>query len=205
MVDWQTSLSKSHPAFSFPDIPLGVLAVDDFFLGQSAADSLFQHLTDNTAWRQEEIVLFGKRHNQPRLTAWYGLGMSAESKYTQSLPAQPWTPQLIEVKQAVEQAVGYSFNSVLLNLYRNGDDAMGMHADNEACLGPDPVIASLSLGVTRNFILKHRTLGEKVIVPAGHGQLMVMAGEIQRHWTHGINRSKKITNARLNLTFRQLR
>ena len=154
-------------------------------------------------WRQDAIRLYGREMLQPRLHAWYG---DAHAVYTYSglrnVPL-PWTPLLAELRGIVERAAGARFNSVLLNLYRDGRDSMGMHSDDEAELGPQPVIASLSLGATRTFILRHRR--EKALkpvrVPLGDGDLLVMRGETQANWAHGINKQAQ-AGARLNLTLR---
>jgi len=156
-------------------------------------------------WRQDAIRLYGRELLQPRLHAWYG---EPEAVYTYSglrnVPL-PWTPLLAELRDIVEGAAAARFNSVLLNLYRDGRDSMGMHSDNEPELGPQPVIASLSLGATRTFILRHRReKGLKPVrVPLGDGDLLIMRGDTQANWAHGINKQAQ-AGARLNLTFRQV-
>lgn len=161
---------------------------------------ILARLVDDTPWRTETVVVYGKRHLQPRLTAWYG-----EAAYTYSgltLQPLPLTPLLEQLRAAVEQATGRRYNSVLLNYYRDGADSMGMHSDDEPALGPTPVIASLSYGATRTFILRHKRSKRIVKLDLTDGSLLLMAGTLQAHWQHGINKTAKLVGPRLNLTFR---
>ena len=170
-------------------------------LALSNAD-IFERLLNETPWREDSVVVYGKRHLQPRLTAWYG-----DASYTYSglrLEPLPWTALLLEIRAAVEAACGQRFNSVLLNRYRNERDSMGMHSDDEAELGKDPVIASLSYGATRNFILRHKRDKRTVRLPLEDGSLLVMGGQLQKNWLHGINKSTRALGARINLTFRYI-
>jgi len=163
---------------------------------------VFTRLLEETAWRHDSVVVYGKRHLQPRLTAWYG-----EASYTYSglrLEPLPMTPLLAQLRSAVEAATGHRYNSVLLNHYRNGADSMGMHSDNEPELGPQPVIASLSYGATRSFILRHKRSKRTVKLDLADGNLLLMAGSLQENWLHGINKTAKPVGARLNLTFRYI-
>ncbi|HYE38825.1 MAG TPA: alpha-ketoglutarate-dependent dioxygenase AlkB [Ramlibacter sp.] len=184
---------------ALPDGELGYL---DRLPLPMAPEEVLQRLIAETAWRAETITVFGKRHLQPRLTAWHG-----DRSYTYSgltLDPQPWTPLLLDIKAAVEAASGAHFNSVLLNYYRNGRDSMGMHSDDEPELGPAPVIASVSFGEERHFILRHRTLRETRKFLLASGSLLVMRGATQQHWLHGINKSARTMGPRLNLTFRNI-
>ena len=170
-------------------------------LSLSNAD-VFERLLIETPWREESVVVYGKRHLQPRLTAWYG-----DASYTYSgLRLEPlaWTALLLEIRAAVEAACGQRFNSVLLNRYRNERDSMGMHSDDEPELGTDPVIASLSYGATRSFILRHKRDKRTVRLPLEDGSLLLMSGQLQRNWLHGINKSTRSLGERLNLTFRYI-
>lgn len=177
--------------FYLPALPLPLPAAD-----------LMDRLVADIDWRAETVTVFGRRHLQPRLTAWHG---DKAYRYSGlSLAPQPWTPLLSGVRLAVEQASGTSFNSVLLNYYRNERDSMGMHADDEPELGPDPVIASLSLGAVRTFSLRHRRSGQVLRLPLASGSLLVMAGSLQANWLHGIARSTRPAGPRLNLTFRNI-
>jgi alkylated DNA repair dioxygenase AlkB len=163
---------------------------------------VFERLLRETAWRHETIVVYGKRHLQPRLTAWHG-----EASYTYSglrLAPLPMTPLLAQLRTAVEAATGHRYNSVLLNYYRDGADSMGMHSDDEPGLGPQPAIASLSYGATRSFILRHKTSKRTLKFDLLEGNLLLMAGALQRHWLHGINKTAKPIGPRLNLTFRYI-
>jgi alkylated DNA repair dioxygenase AlkB len=171
-------------------------------LGEDYA-RLLARLVADSAWRQEEITVYGKAYRQPRLCAWYGdLGYSYSGI---SLEPEPWTATLQAIRERVETLTGHSFNSVLLNYYRDHNDRMGMHSDDEKELGPQPVIASLSLGAARSFLLRHKTrkeLGIKLPLPAG--SLLLMSGDLQRHWRHGINSQRQACAARINLTFRRI-
>lgn len=168
------------------------------------ATVLLRQLISEVEWRSEPIRLFGKSFLQPRLIAFYG---DAESPYRYSnrtLMPLPWTPLLAQVKTVVELATGHLFNSVLLNYYRDGRDSMGMHSDDEPELGVNPVIASLSLGQRRNFILKHKTKShlDSLSIPLGEGDLLVMSGPLQHFWKHGIAKTSQFCGPRVNLTFR---
>ncbi|MFC5510877.1 alpha-ketoglutarate-dependent dioxygenase AlkB family protein [Massilia jejuensis] len=163
---------------------------------------VFAQLLAQTPWREESVVVYGKRHLQPRLSAWYG-----DASYTYSglrLAPLPWTALLLEIRAAVETVCGQRFNSVLLNRYRNERDSMGMHSDDEPELGAEPVIASLSYGTTRTFILRHKRNKQTLRLPLEDGSLLLMSGQLQRHWVHGINKSTRPLGERLNLTFRYI-
>ena len=167
-------------------------------------EPLMQQLIDATDWRQERIVVYGKPYLQPRLSAWFG-----DLTYRYSgirLEPTPWTPLLQQVKHQVESLTGHDFNSVLLNLYRDENDCMGMHSDDERELGPHPVIASLTLGECRDFVLRHRSRTDlgSFTLPLEAGSLLLMQGDTQRYWRHGIRRLKKPCGPRLNLTFRKI-
>jgi len=167
---------------------------------------LLQRLIDEVPWRCEEIALWGRRVPQPRLTAWYG---EPAARYTYSgieLRPLPWIPILWEVKQCVEAAVGSAFNSVLINYYRDNRDSIGFHSDDEPELGKQPVIASLSLGEERTFILQHkrRKSVEPVRLPLASGSLLVMKGDTQHCWRHGIRKEDRPCGPRINLTFRTI-
>jgi alkylated DNA repair dioxygenase AlkB len=166
---------------------------------------LLQRLIADIDWRQESISLFGKRHLQPRLSAWYG---DPDSNYRYSgldNTPQAWTTDLQSLREQVEASCGYRFNSVLLNYYRDGLDSMGMHADDEPELGPDPVIASLSLGATRRMRFSHRHGGHAPLnLPLEGGSLLLMTGPTQRNWKHGINKTRRPCGPRVNLTFRRI-
>jgi alkylated DNA repair dioxygenase AlkB len=149
--------------------------------------------------------MFGKLLAQPRLTAWYG---SAGTNYSYSglnLVPEPFSKELLTLKAKIEQVGSTQFNSVLLNLYRNENDSMGWHADDEKELGINPIIASLSLGQTRKFQVKHKlTKNLNLNLLLTHGSLLLMRGEMQHYWQHAIPKSKNSCDQRINLTFRNI-
>ena len=163
-------------------------------------------LIEETPWQQEDITVFGKTHPQPRLLAWYGDPGTAYTYSGIRHEPLPWTTQLQQLKAAVEDYCEHPFNSVLLNYYRDGRDSMGMHADDEPELGPAPGIASLSLGEQRKLKFRHkrdRSL-RGIDLPLPSGSLLIMAGDTQRNWKHGISKVQRPCGPRVNLTFRQI-
>lgn len=165
-------------------------------------DTVMRRLVEETPWRAESITLYGKSMLQPRLSAWHG---EPEARYRYSgttFEPQPFTPLMLEIKHAVESATGLRFNSVLLNYYRDEQDSMGFHSDDERELGRNPAIASVSYGAARTFILKHKKLPKTVKIALGDGSLLLMAGALQHHWRHGINKEKTPRGPRISLTFR---
>lgn len=163
---------------------------------------VLERLIAETDWRSDTITLWGKQFLQPRLTAWYGTAAYRYSGLT--LAPQPFTALQQQIRAAVEAATGCTFNSVLLNYYRDGRDSMGMHSDDEAALGSDPAIASVSFGGARTFILKHKASAERIRFALTDGSLLLMAGSLQQHWTHGINKTARAVAGRVNLTFRTI-
>ena len=167
-------------------------------------DSLMRRLIAQGEWRQERITVYGRPYLQPRLSAWYG-----DLSYRYSgirLEPMPWTPLLGALRDRVQALTGNEYNSVLLNYYRDGNDGMGMHSDDEPELGARPAIASLSLGASRDFVMQHRHRKHidtfKLPLPAG--SLLLMQGDTQRNWRHGIRKLRRDCGARLNLTFRRV-
>jgi len=182
----------------------GLLDFWPHFLSVQQAQSLFVLLQQQIPWQTESYSVYGKTVEAPRRVAWYG---DADAAYTYSgITHQPlpWTETLAALKKQLEQACQHSFNSVLLNLYRDGQDSMGWHADKEAELGPNPVIASLSLGQERVFKLRHQRSKRVLDVPLGSGSLLLMHGALQHHWQHSVPKSKKPMQPRINLTFRTI-
>ena len=163
-------------------------------------EAVLAQLIAETAWRSDSITVWGKRYLQPRLTAWHGEAAYAYSGLT--LAPLPFTPLQQTLRETVEAVSGRRFNSVLLNYYRDGRDSMGMHSDNEPELGPNPAIASVSFGATRTFVLQHKTSKERIRIALTDGSLLLMAGSLQHHWVHGINKIFRIIGPRVNLTFR---
>lgn len=146
--------------------------------------------------------MFGRMVKEPRLSAWVG---DADAVYTWSGRRNeplPWTPALVALRDRVSAELQRPFNAVLCNLYRDGEDAMGMHADNEPELGPEAVLASVSLGALRTFRVRPTDGGEGFDLRLGHGDLLVLNPELQRAWKHGVPRERRVTEPRVNLTFR---
>ncbi len=187
------------------DIPDGKIDYYIEFIGQDEAKRLLQILRAELLWREDHIRMFGKTYKIPRLQAWYG-DEGAHYKYSGiDLPLNPWHDRLFEIKANIEKQTGFSFNSVLANWYRDGQDSNGWHADNEKELGVNPIIASITLGTERVFQMKHRTkksLRKNILLE--HGSLLIMRGETQHFWLHQIAKSKKVTGDRINLTFRKV-
>lgn len=172
----------------------------------ASPDLILRELIEHTPWKSEVITLWGKRYQQPRLTAWFG---DPEARYTYSglsLEPVPWTVLLSDIRSRVEAVAATSFNSVLLNYYRDHRDSMGMHSDDEAQLGMNPAIASVSFGEQRTFVLKHKF--RKDLTPVhlllDSGSLLLMQGATQHHWKHGINKLTRPCGPRVNLTFRRI-
>jgi len=176
------------------------------FLTAEAAETLFHDLSGDIHWQQEAIQIYGNVINQPRLTAWYGeYGSSAAGGYRTLTGAQPFTPGLLALKNEIEDITGHQFNSVLANLYRNGQDSVAYHSDDEALLGINPAIASYSLGETRRFLLKHKHKQlETIKIDLQHNSLLLMDDCLQHHWQHSIGKTKRSVGRRINLTFRFL-
>jgi alkylated DNA repair dioxygenase AlkB len=167
---------------------------------------VMRQLIDEVPWRAEKIVVRGRTYSQPRLIAWYG---DVGKNYTYSgitLSPLPWTQALLDIKSRVEAVARTDFNSVLLNYYRDNRDSMGLHSDDEPELGERPIIASLSLGEERTFILKHKS--NKALKPVrlklASGSLLLMKGETQHYWKHGIDKETRPCGPRVNLTFRRI-
>jgi alkylated DNA repair dioxygenase AlkB len=174
------------------------------WLDSREADRCLSALRDELAWEQREIVMFGRRVLQPRLIAWAGsLGYRYSGQTLEPRTATPTTAALMG------RVVGHTrvpFNHVLVNRYRDGSDSIGLHADDEPELGRDPVVATLSLGATRRFVLKPRRAraGPSRSFDVDHGSLLVMGGTCQRHYIHGVPRQTTVVGERISLTFRRL-
>jgi alkylated DNA repair dioxygenase AlkB len=174
------------------------------WLSHKHAKSLMEYFIAQLQWQQPSITLYGQQRLIPRLQAWYG---DADSQYEYSkllMQPLPWDARLGKLKQACEQKCKAPFNSVLANYYRHGRDSMGMHADNEPELGSQPVIASISLGQTRRFTFKNIHSKETYKIGLEHGSLLIMKGDTQQNWHHGLNKSRTQIGPRLNFTFRHV-
>lgn len=172
---------------------------EDFF-NKGVADALYEYLEKKVPWKQEK----GKYAPFPRLTAWYsdpGLTYTYSGVTHEGIP---WTDQLAKLRQRISNHSGVEFNSMLCNWYRDGKDSIGFHTDAEPELGTNPVIASVSLGATRQFIMKHMKTKEKLVFNLPHGSLLIMGGSSQHHWLHGVPKSDEEVGGRINLTFRKI-
>ena len=181
------------------------LAFDPHWLDADAAEMLFSELQARIPWEVHRIRLFGREVDSPRLSCWIG---DPDAAYTYSgtrFVPRPWPEALLPIRERLSRDLGTGFNSVLANLYRNGSDSMGWHSDSEAELGPQPAIASLSLGATRRFVLKQRhDPAVKLALDMASGSLLLMRGDTQRHYRHALPRTAKPVGARINLTFREI-
>ncbi|WP_373099740.1 MULTISPECIES: alpha-ketoglutarate-dependent dioxygenase AlkB family protein [Pasteurellaceae] len=201
--------------FDFPPNPAdnflpfdGIVNDYDVIFAPDKADFLLHELLTHIPWRHDEAMIGGKRIQTARQVAWYG---DADFSYTYSGVshiALPWNALLLPLKQRVEselvQVSPTQFNSCLLNLYQSGNEGMAWHSDDERELGKNTVIASLSFGATRKFAFKHKLSLEKREMWLKHGQLIVMRGTTQSHWQHAVMKSSKISEPRVNLTFRTI-
>lgn len=191
------------PDLNLPDADLNYLPA---WLDGPTADHWFQQLVNETPWQQPEVVLYGRRHPVPRLTAWYG---DADARYRYSGMIHqplPWTPLLAEIRQRLVGTLGSPLNGALLNYYRDGQDSMGWHSDDERELGDEPLVVSLSLGGARRFDLRrkgHNRIEHSLTL--AHGSLLVMGGQTQHYWQHQVAKTRKPCAPRLNLTFRLIR
>lgn len=186
-------------------LPDAVLAFDPCWLPVRDADALLAELHATIPWQVHRLRLFGREHPAPRLSCWIG---DAGAGYRYSgvrFEPHPWPAPLQPVRARLARELGIAFDSVLANLYRDGRDAMGWHSDDERELGPAPVIASVSLGGVRRFVLKHRQRPEhRLALELPHGSLLVMSGGTQRHYRHALPRTARPVAPRLNLTFRRV-
>lgn len=195
------SLFQSEPIFF--DLPDADISYYTNFFSTDEADTIFKELHNKTPWQQDIITVYGKNHLQPRLTALYGNEGKPYSYSNIKMQPHHWTLLLQKIKFHIESQAANNFTTVLLNLYRNGNDSNGWHADNEKELGQNPVIASVSFGAERVFQLKHntdKTLKKSIILE--HGSLLIMKGTTQHFWKHQIPKTTKKVAPRINLTFR---
>lgn len=175
------------------------------FLAQSDASLFLQRLLSETLWQQPEMWMFGRLVKTPRLTAWHG-DEHATYKYS-GIVNKPmaWTPMLSELRKMIEMTTQSRYNSVLLNLYRDGNDYLSWHSDDETELGATPTIASLSLGAERTFSLRAKSPSAKqkrLDLMLTNGSLLCMRGHTQGRWEHSVKKEPKVIEPRINLTFR---
>ena len=188
------------------DLPDAEIVYYPQFFDKEQADSIYTELLQKINWQQDNITVFGKTHPQPRLTALYGNEGKPYSYSNITMQPHPWNSLLQKIKHYLEARTVCEFTTVLLNQYRDGKDSNGWHADNEKELGPNPIIASLSLGAERVFQLKHNTITEaKKSITLEHGSLLLMKGTTQHFWKHQIPKTAKPTETRINLTFRTIK
>lgn len=174
------------------------------FYPPDQATAYFQRFLHHLAWQEEQLFIYGRWLKVPRLMAWYG-DVGAQYRYSGvNHHPLPWIADLSLLRDRLEDYCQHRFNSVLANLYRDGRDSMGCHADNEKALGLNPKIASLSFGATRLLRFRHVASGCKLDIDLGHGDLLIMAGELQHHWRHELPKTRQHKQARINLTFRQI-
>jgi len=187
------------------DLPEAVVRHQPGWLTPAEADGLLQALTGEVAWQVHRIRMFGRWVDSPRLSCWMG---DAQAHYRYSgadFAPHPWAPAVQMLRERLQQACDGSFNSVLLNRYRDGRDSMGWHSDDEPELGPTPLIASLSLGAPRRFLLRRRDdPARKFEYLLGHGDLLLMRGRCQRDYQHALPKTARVSGERINLTFRQI-
>ena len=191
--------------FTKVGLPGGQVSIDHTFIPGALANRLFQVIREETPWIRHEIEMFGRHHPVPRLSCWMG---DEGAVYTYSklrLEPIPWSRPVARILERVHEVQPVRFNAVLLNLYRDGRDGMGMHADDEPELGDAPVIASVSLGSARRFVFKpKRRSAPAVELDLSHGSLLMMSGDTQTNWLHGIPKTRRQVGERLNLTFRNV-
>lgn len=178
-----------------------MLIYHEHFLDKEEADALLARLRESVAWKQEQGS-WGAPY--PRLTALYGDEGIIYTYSGVSYPCLVWTPELDRVRGRVEQTTEARFNSVLLNLYRDGRDSMGWHADDEPELGANPVVPSISLGAPRRFLLRHNRTKRRIEYTLAHGSLLIMTGTLQHFWKHQLPKTARPVGERINLTFRNI-
>ncbi|NMR35321.1 alpha-ketoglutarate-dependent dioxygenase AlkB [Chryseobacterium aquaticum] len=189
-------------AEEFYEFPKDLLEYKENFLSKIEADLLKDKLLQNTPWEQRTQKMYDKTVLTPRLTAWYGDSKSYDLDGNVS-GTNPWTPELLSLKEKIQNQFGYQFNGVLLNLYRDNNDSVAWHRDKESRYGKYPVIASISLGQTRNFDFRKKDHHQsKYSLPLHNGSLLIMKGDLQENWEHRIAKSKLSMKERINLTFR---
>jgi alkylated DNA repair dioxygenase AlkB len=179
------------------NIPDAELTLYEHFFNRRESDDFYRTLMDETTWKQEPITIHGKTYPTPRLTAWYGQRRGGEI-------INPITPMLDMIKQRIELQTGVRFTSVLLNLYRTGQDSVSWHRDHEREYGVNPIIGSVSFGETRPFRIRHKFMKdvEQIEIPLNHGSFLLMAGPMQHFWEHQIPKTARDVKPRINLTFR---
>ena len=185
------------------DVPNAAIEYHPNIFTAEKSNFLFEKLRHEIPWQQDHITVYGKTHLQPRLTALFGNEGKPYSYSNIVMQPHHWNPLLMFIKNEIEDVCNENFTTVLLNLYRDGSDSNGWHADNEKELGRNPVIASVSFGAERMFHLQHNTIEDaKLKINLENGSLLIMKGETQHFWKHQISKTTKPIGPRINLTFR---
>jgi len=174
------------------------------FFDKVESDTYFEKLKNDIEWKNDEIYIFGKHIITKRKVAWYGENTLSYTYSKTTKIALPWTKELLAIKSKIEVKTGDSFNACLLNFYHDGNDGMGWHSDDEESIVENSCIASVSFGVTRKFVLKHKIDKQSISLDLSNGSLLTMKGETQKMWQHSLSKSKKIFLPRINLTFRKM-
>jgi len=196
-------LSFFEGGLQSPQLPPDLMEYRAGVFSRPETDTLLPKLKADIRWNQETIQMYGKLLNTPRLTAWYGDNSKTYAFSGKKYDPFPWTDELLLIKSRVDAACGIVFNSVLLNFYRNGNDSVAWHADDEPELGINPVIASVSFGQPCRFDVRHKAdHQQKYTVELENGSLLIMRGDLQHHWEHQVPKSVKALRERINLTFR---
>jgi alkylated DNA repair dioxygenase AlkB len=197
------SIDRQFEMIELPDADVSILHELEMPLSY---EQMLRRLLEQTIWRQEDVKVYGKVYQQPRLVALYADEGKRYDYSGLTMHPLPWTDLLREIKRRIEDCTDATFNAVFLNLYRDHNDSMGFHSDDEKELGKNPVIASLTFGATRTFILKHKFNKElpPVKIPLEAGTVLLMKGKTQHFWKHGVNKQTKPCGPRVNLTFRTL-
>ncbi len=187
-------------------LPTGALAYHPEFLKESLAYELMDRIVSKAPWKQKIVKMYDKQVVTPRLSAWYANSDTVDYTSLAKATPNPWTSELLYIKELVEPMAGVIFNSVLLNYYRDGNDSVAWHSDSEKALGSHPVIASVSFGQVRPFDIRRKNNHrEKYTVLLEHGSLLIMKRDLQMNWEHRIAKSIRPMAPRLNLTFRVVR
>ena len=196
---------ESKMGYDLPDAEIEYFP--EFFSREKSLNFLPQ-LLDTIKWKQNTIKMYGKENPVPRLEAWYGDPGKSYAYSGIRMEPNPWTDELREIKRSIEAELEISFNSVLINYYRDGQDRVAWHSDDEKELGKNPVIGSVSFGAERTFKLRHKRYKEnnlKQSIVLKNGSFLLMKGATQHHWMHEIPRTAKPIGPRINLTFRVIK
>jgi len=188
---------RGRTVFDLPDCDLLLL---DNFISKEESDFYYTTLLKQTQWHEYEMPMYNKVVTAPRMVSWYG-----DTDRTELNPQQKWSKELLTMRQRVENETALKFNSVLLNLYRNGNDGVGWHSDKTISTNKDLNIASVTFGETRLFRLRHKFMKHiaQIEIPLHHGSLLLMAGSTNSYWEHQVPKTSRNVLPRINLTFRQ--